>query len=554
MNKNFRKTASIFLSIVLVLMMSLTAFAADFEGKGTKAEPYVISTAAQLDTLSARVAAGEDFSGKYFVLSSDITVSGSFAPIGNKDNAFSGNFNGNGKTVSGLNVQSDYAGLFGNCKDAAIASVTVKGTLFATDYAGAIVAYAENTVIEDCVCSAGVYADNFIGGIAGYIKSGKIVNCETTQATVGGYVDSCGGIAGFSGADIEGCKNNSFVYGEKNVGGIVGYSTGDIASCSNLVLVSSSGANVGGIAGLSEGDIKYCENKADVEAQGAGKGKAGGIAGVCSGSVISECVSYGNVSSTGNYAGGIAAYLTDGSIENCVAVGNVSTSANYAGGIFGYALRTAVSRCVFAASVTASSADAAIGAVASGTVDKCYYNSDKEAKAVATGKATNTVGVSTEAFKSSEAFTYLDFDKIWENGGRHGDYPLLQNVSCHTLNISEQSEVSCTKDGVLKGVCIECNKSVTKITPAYGHSFKVVSAKDATCTAGGFVDKICTVCSFAQTDDIAAAGHKDADADSVCDVCNADLSEKKDDEEKTIFQKIADFFKSIFQWIKNLFS
>lgn len=554
MKNNLRKTAVIFLSVLLVFMMSLTAFAADFAGKGTKAEPYVISTAADLDMLSSKVAAGESFSGKYFILSGDIAVSGSFAPIGTADNAFSGNFDGKGYTVSGLNVQDDYAGLFGYCKDAAVSSVTVKGTLFATDYAGAVAAYAENTVIENCICAAGVYADNYIGGIVGYIESGKIVGCETSQATIGGYEDSCGGIAGFSGADIENCKNNSFVFGQKNVGGIAGAATGNIVSCSNLALVSSTGANVGGIAGLTEGDIRYCENKANVEAQGSGKGKAGGIAGVCSGADIEECISSGAVGSAGNYAGGIAAYLTNGSIKNCIAVGDVSTGANYAGGIFGYALKTVVSHCIFTASVYATSGDAAIGAVSSGTVEKCYYNADKESKAVATGKATATLGVTTEEIKSSDVFTNLDFTNVWEIAERHASYPLLQNVAFHTLNITENVGVSCVKDGVLKGTCIECNKEIVKITPAYGHTFTIVSSKAATCTEAGYKDMLCSVCSATESEDIPATGHKDENADSECDVCKADMSEKKPQAEKTIFEKIADFFRSIFAWIKNLFS
>lgn len=558
MKNKFTKIISAALSLVLVCLMCITASAAQLSGDGTKNNPYVISTADQLDAFSQMVADGEDFSGKFVTLGNDIAVNTSFAPIGSEDAPFKGTFNGNGKTLSAFRVNKDsFAGLFGYTDGAVISDVTVSGNFRATeDYAGAVAAFAKDTVIEGCTASALVYANTYTGGIAGYLESGKISDCTTaTRATVGSYSEYCGGIAGFAAGEIANCTNNAYTYGIKNVGGIAGYSTSDIVSCTNTVKVNATKTNLGGIAGLTEGTVKYCKNTGIISTTDTNAGKTGGIAGVAYNAVITECMNSGAVTVTGTYAGGIAGYATKTEISDCIVNAAVTASGNYAGGIFGFALNGKTEKCVVTASVSALNNTAgAIGGIAQGTVSDCYYNSASASKAVLSGTATNTKSVAEADMTNKESFTALDFTNVWTINTLHAAHPILESIPYHTLDISVSTEASCTEDGQFMGICTLCAEEINEITPAYGHSYMVVSSQNPSCTAAGYKDLLCSVCGATDSEDLPATGHTDANTDNLCDVCNADLSEKGSEGEKTFLQKIADFFKSIIDWIKGLFS
>lgn len=539
-----RKISAIAMALIIAVSCFVTAFAAEAD--------LVISTPEALDAFAAAVNAGNSFEGKTVVLGSDISVSDSFVPVGKKNAPFSGTFDGNGKTVSGISLDCDYAGLFGYTDGAEISALTVSGEFDAESYAGAVAAYAKDTVIENCICESGVYAFSYAGGIAGYIESGKIADCESTDfAAVYGYSEATGGIAGFSGADIEGCKNNAAISGVKNVGGIVGEAAGNITSCENLVAVYASSMNLGGIAGICDGEIAYCVNKGKVSPeQGASVSNAGGIAGMLRGASVKESASYAAVNATGNFAGGIAGYATDSTITDCIMTSDVVNTALYAGGIFGCALKSNVTKCVAVSSVTAkNSTDGGVGAVAQGTVSDCYYSVSEE-RAVVQGTAS---AVKTGDFTDKSALSALDFNKTWTINEFHASYPLLQKLSYHTFINVEEKEADCVNGGYFKAECEVCLEKINITYPATGHSFTVVSSKAPTCTEDGFEDGLCSVCNTAQTVILSATGHSDADSDGVCDICKADLSEKNDSE-MTIFEKIAEFFNKILQWLKNLFS
>lgn len=84
----------------------------DFKGKGSKEDPYIISSDLELAKLAHDVTNGKSqtvYSGKYFQLSKDIDLSkGIWMPIGtlNTTNAgfFGGTFDGNGKTISNMKI------------------------------------------------------------------------------------------------------------------------------------------------------------------------------------------------------------------------------------------------------------------------------------------------------------------------------------------------------------------------------------------------------------------------------------------------------------------
>lgn len=114
-------------------------------GSGTKLSPYIILTAEQLAKLAFIVGANEtEYEGKYYKLAADIKLNDGkviddkgalvadstklhkWTPIGNSSVAFTGNFDGNGHTVSGMfiNTTSSHNGLFGN-SSGTVSNVTV---------------------------------------------------------------------------------------------------------------------------------------------------------------------------------------------------------------------------------------------------------------------------------------------------------------------------------------------------------------------------------------------------------------------------------------------
>ena len=84
----------------------------DFKGKGSKEDPYIISSDLELAKLARDVTNGKSqtmYSGKYFQLSKDIDLGkGIWMPIGTLNNTnagfFGGTFDGDGKTISNMKI------------------------------------------------------------------------------------------------------------------------------------------------------------------------------------------------------------------------------------------------------------------------------------------------------------------------------------------------------------------------------------------------------------------------------------------------------------------
>lgn len=263
----------------------------DFEGSGTSTNPYQIESLSELMGLSERVAAGENFQGKYFELRSDIDLgnldinSGCWNPIGwyqNKAdldgsvrNVFKGHFDGGGHTISGLKftkTDENYSnlGLFGVIEDAVIENLTVEAYQVSGEDNIAILAgeVRGDSQIKNVSVSGEVYAQGDAGGIAGQVtgKSGKnatLENCTAESVVVNseGRNDYVGGIAGnVQYADL---VDNSVstsdgdtdrIQGKGYVGGIAGRI--NKANIYNSYVSGTIGGNqsaaVGGILGLYE--------------------------------------------------------------------------------------------------------------------------------------------------------------------------------------------------------------------------------------------------------------------------------------------------------------
>ena len=204
-----------------------------------------------------------------------------WTPIGTVDNAYSGTFDGQNHTISGLYFSgSQSAGLFGEVNNAKIQNVTVADSYF----------YEEST--------------NYVGGIVGKANGRTyLLNCHNVSTLAGLSYVYTGGIAGSTEEDcvVENCSNSGKLSGY-NVGGIVCSNDGTISNCFNTGSINGSSWS-GGIASSNSGTIEYCYNT-DLHSN-----NNAGIAGTNISGTIRNCHSLQS---------GIVAYKDQiGTIENC---------------------------------------------------------------------------------------------------------------------------------------------------------------------------------------------------------------------------------------------
>ena len=276
----------------------------DFTDGDTEADAIEISTLTDLMCLSVNATANKSaVDGKYFRLSADIDLSelnevtyGGWHPIGWHKNAidtpvaFSGHFDGDGHTISGLDIIDNsgssltHMGLFGLIDDGSVMNLNIEAvTVNGYDYVGILAGeLTGKTEIHDVTVSGAVNtgisttntaASAKVGGIAGNVNgdsltaSGAVIieNCtaESLYANSTGLSSMVGGIAGQAAkAYIVDCRveadTNHGLQGQNYVGGIVGaMSAADIYNSYIFGTVGGNGSVcVGGVAGyFNSGEI-----------------------------------------------------------------------------------------------------------------------------------------------------------------------------------------------------------------------------------------------------------------------------------------------------------
>lgn len=249
------------------------------QGDGTAANPYQIATADDLKAFRDKVNGGATTACA--ILTADITLdkSETWTPIGSSKNKYNGTFDGQGYTISGLNVNetgSNEAGLFGDTAlsntSPVIKNLTIADSSFVTarGYAGGVAGYGGG-VFENCHTEASVTVQGkkCAGGIIGSYKgTGITAELSMIQCSNRATVKEVDGFGGFAGGLIGQAEHplkleNSFNAGVVSskpsgqtpmVGGLVGsvsYAT-TLVNVYNVGDVSvSGGANVAGLVGNS---------------------------------------------------------------------------------------------------------------------------------------------------------------------------------------------------------------------------------------------------------------------------------------------------------------
>ena len=196
----------------------------------------------------------------------------SWAPIGSDSSRYSGTFNGDGHTISGLyinNSRADYQGLFGYVgTGGTVKDLSVSGSVSGHLYVGGIAGQNGGNVIN-CTFSGSVSGVSTVGGVVGWNNGGTVENCTNTGSVTGAN-DYVGGVVGYNGSNstVENCYNTGTVSSNSNisdVGGVVGYNHGGrVENCYNTGEVSGK-ISVGGVVGLNDsGIVENCYNTGKV--------------------------------------------------------------------------------------------------------------------------------------------------------------------------------------------------------------------------------------------------------------------------------------------------
>lgn len=267
-------------------------------GKGTKENPFVVSSKEQLSAFAKMVDEGESYTGVYIELANDIVLDGEWNPIGdeatNSQSIFDGHFDGKGNTISSINITGDYdkeanVGLFSTLGgSASVKNLNLTNVNIDVEGIGSVVragAIAGDTVngsnpYGTLIDSVGVKGNvsvttsggklTFAGGIAG--RTGQYAMISNSWSDVSAYAISNDGTASAYAGGIAGmCGNNSIIVNDISFGDVTGIAPKN----------SNFGGMAGGIVAMFPGKMWNVVSTGDVKIGNAGSKHtwAGAIAG-----------------------------------------------------------------------------------------------------------------------------------------------------------------------------------------------------------------------------------------------------------------------------------
>ena len=318
----FSLTASAVAGLVVTIDTGESFTLKDADGDGY----YDIGTADALYAFAAAVNGGNtaingELTANIVVNKNVLTADGklngdgsnfrAWTPIGDGSNRYTGIFNGNGYTISGLyfnNNEVSYVGLFGRVtRSGKVTNVgIINNYINGNDYIGGVVGYNDYGTVENCYNTGSVCCNNDysakVGGVVGYNYYGTLNNCYNT--------------GNVSGTD----------YG---VGGVVGYNFyGTVGNCYNTGTVSSTYSGVGGVAGVTDYNciVLNSYNTGNI----SGTKYIGGVVGrLLNGSTVQNCYNTGNVSGTDVCVGGVVGEIyKENTVTNCYYLSGCAKDGN----------------------------------------------------------------------------------------------------------------------------------------------------------------------------------------------------------------------------------
>ena len=333
----------------------------DLPGDGSSSSPYEIANVSELQAM-------EDDLDANYELVSDIDASqtaqfddsNGFDPVGEFGDQFTGSFDGDNHTVTGLTINrpnENGVGLFGvtgsdaTLTNVALANVTVSGNRDV----GGLVGINFDGRITTATASGSVNGTEQVGGLVGD-NSGDVTSVTASGSVTG--EDDVGGLVGLSDGTIMNVTASGSVNGTDSVGGLVGFNTGNVTNATSSGSVTGE-FDVGGLVGRNDGAIQNVTASNDVVGS-----PAGGLIGRNDGTIQNATAS-GSVNATERFAsaGGLVGD-NSGNITDATASGSVNTTEDFAsaGGLVGSNLdRGYIADATASGSVTGSSVSPDVG-------------------------------------------------------------------------------------------------------------------------------------------------------------------------------------------------
>lgn len=298
--------------------------------------------------------------GNSYALANNIDASGTsswnagagFKAIGNSSSQFSGNFNGQNKTITDLSINqpsSDLVGLFGQTSaEAFISNVAiVDGNINGGNYVGGLVGNNSGTVSNVSV-SGHVSGSNVVGGLIGQntgTLSGNLSfsgDSVTGGSIVGGLIGlaSSSSLASTPGAVIS--VGTGIVSGDTVVGGLVGaMQRSTISGVTITNTAQGTGDYIGGLVGVA-GAVEISNSHHIGAVSSSGGSYVGGLVGVWFSmlgspyAVMTQSSASGNVSGV-HYVGGLVGLMSLGNIFDSYSTASVN-GVSAVGGLLGHGL------------------------------------------------------------------------------------------------------------------------------------------------------------------------------------------------------------------------
>jgi mucin-19 len=296
--------------------------------------------------------------GDVVTLAADIDLNGVplTSTIGVNGQPFAATFDGAGKSIVGLRMDSSSAiqyGLFG-VVTGTVRNLRVSGSVTGGDRVGLLVGELDGGVVDRVTYDGSVGGRQLVGGLIGYAHE-PTARVSAIRSTAGKTISVVAGNSSGSDAQqvggVVGRLSNAAVLSDVDVSGVVvratRTSTGDISTSCVAGYVDSSS--------VSSIKVSNCDNQA---VGGDGVGAAVGWA--ANGSSVADVTVIGARISGPFRVGGAVGHLVDSSARRLSVTGStITTTDGYAGGALGVAWnvvgRGAYSMVVEDVSVTTSS-------------------------------------------------------------------------------------------------------------------------------------------------------------------------------------------------------
>lgn len=381
-------TRTLLSAILLIVSLSQAVWAAPWAGSGIEGDPFLITDATDLLAMTANTS----YYGAWFELTGNIDLSqaGTFStaliapdpPTTNSNTyfnglSFTGHFNGNGHTITGLSItggNNDFLGLFGMIGiGGVVENIGIEGCNISGDYSVGGLAGISYGSVSNCSANGNAAGVWYIGGLMGYNYNGSVTNCSASGHVTGrdagglvgrnysGSLSGCsasvtvegtndvGGLVGSNSNSVSNCISSGTVTGERYVGGLVGNNfSGSLSGCSASGAVTGTGLDVGGLVGYNyNGSVSNCNAGGDV----SGTAHVGGLVGYIVSGDVSNCTASGAIEGT-RYVGGLAGWKENGDVSNCTASGAVTGTSYNVGGLVGHNEADSVLNCSASGDVT----------------------------------------------------------------------------------------------------------------------------------------------------------------------------------------------------------